>query len=192
MWQVAPSGLPVSGWVDGTASCRETRLLQHFETPRGDGCLRSMPRPLPQVRIGGVCQVCPQAALTYPCCYTHRVATLNHRLVSSDANMITFRWKDYCIKNGSRQKVMHLATPGFICRFLIHVLPDGFCRIQHYGFLGSGVRKTNLARIRTLLCAQPPDQTEVEDAEPDDAPLTLREPCPCCGDKSLCSHSLRL
>jgi hypothetical protein len=80
-----------------------------------------------------------------------------------------------------------------IRRFLIHVLPpsrackhalpamDGFHRIRHYGLLASGVRKTRLARIRAMLCVQPPDQADIQDTEPDVTPLTLREPCPCCG-----------
>ena len=123
----------------------------------------------------------PEAVLTYLSRYTHRVAILNQRLVSADANTVTFRWKDYRVKNGNRQKVMHLATSEFIRRFLIHVLPDGFHRIRHYGFLASSKRKANIAKIRALLCVQPPDQADVEDTEPNDTPLTLREPCPCCG-----------
>ncbi|MGR3839082.1 MAG: IS91 family transposase [Cognatishimia sp.] len=123
----------------------------------------------------------PEAVLSYLSRYTHRVAISNHRLVSADANTVVFRWKDYRIKHGDRQKVMRLATPEFIRRFLTHVLPDGFHRIRHYGLLASGVRKTNLAKIRALLCVQPPDQADVQDPEPDVTPLTLREPCPCCG-----------
>ena len=109
------------------------------------------------------------------------MAISNHRLVSADAQTVAFRWKDYRITNGDRQKIMRLATPEFIRRFLIHVLPDGFHRIRHYGLLASGVRKTRLAKIRALLCLQPPDQADGHDIEPDVTPLTLREPCPCCG-----------
>ena len=50
------------------------------------------------------------------------------------------RWKDYRIKRGDQMKVMRLATEEFIRRFLIHVLPDGFHRIRHYGLLASGAR----------------------------------------------------
>jgi hypothetical protein len=107
------------------------------------------------------------------------VAISNHRLVSADANTVAFRWKDYRIKNGDRQKVMRLATSEFIRRFLIHALPTGFHRIRHYGPLASAVRKTNLARIRDLLRQQPPEEKPPEPKEP--APLTLCEPCPCCG-----------
>jgi hypothetical protein len=123
----------------------------------------------------------PEAVLAYLSRYTHCVAISNHRLVSADADTVAFRWKDYRIKNGDRQKVMRLATPEFIRRFLIHVLPDGFHRIRHYGLLASGARKANLTRTRALLCVQPPDQADVQDTEVDVTPLTLREPCPCCG-----------
>ena len=109
------------------------------------------------------------------------VAISNHRIVIADADMVAFRWKDYCIKNGDRQKVLRLATPEFIRRFLIHVLPDGFHRIRHYGLLASGGCKKRLAKIRALLFVQPPEQTTAQESEPEVTPLTLREPCPCCG-----------
>jgi len=65
----------------------------------------------------------PEAVLAYLSRYTHRVAISNSRLISADADTVAFRWKDYRIKSGDRQKVMRLATPEFIRRFLIHVLP---------------------------------------------------------------------
>nr|WP_244148489.1 IS91 family transposase [Sulfitobacter litoralis] len=123
----------------------------------------------------------PEAVLAYLSRYTHRVAISNHRLVSADAQTVAFRWKDYRIKSGDRQKVMRLATPEFIRRFLIHVLPDGFHRIRHYGLLASGVRKGNIRKIRALLCVQRPEQIAASGPEAEIIPLTLREPCPCCG-----------
>jgi hypothetical protein len=134
----------------------------------------------------------PEAVLAYLSRYTHRVAISNARLVSADAQTVAFRWKDYRIKHGDPlpgsglsanhergQKVMRLTTDEFIRRFLIHVLPEGFHRIRHYGLLASSARKTNIAKIRAMLGAMPPQadpQTEVAIA-----PFTLREPCPCCG-----------
>ncbi|MFX0542972.1 IS91 family transposase [Roseovarius sp. S4756] len=123
----------------------------------------------------------PEAVLAYLSRYTHRVAISNARLVSADANTVAFRWKDYRIKHGDRQKVMRLATPEFIRRFLIHVLPDGFHRIRHYGLLASSTRKANLTKIRALLCIQCPEQATTPEPEAEATPLTLREPCPCCG-----------
>ncbi|PRD41047.1 IS91 family transposase, partial [Phyllobacterium phragmitis] len=121
----------------------------------------------------------PEAVLAYLSRYTHRVAISNNRLISADAEMVTFRWKDYRIKNRDRQKVMRLATGEFIRRFLIHVLPDGFHRIRHYGFLASAGRKAAIAKIRTVLTTE----TAKENDPPSAAivPLTLREPCPACG-----------
>jgi hypothetical protein len=87
--------------------------------------------------------------LAYLSRYTHRVAISNARLVSADAQTVAFRWKDYRIKSGGRQKVMRLATPEFIRRFLIHVLPDGFHRIRHY----DGPEVIGLSCISRLLSA---------------------------------------
>ena len=90
----------------------------------------------------------PEAVLAYLSRYTHRVAISNHRLISVDAETVAFRWKDYRIKHGNRQKVMRLDTHEFIRRFLSHVLPDGFHRIRHYGFLASAQHQANIGRIR--------------------------------------------
>ncbi|WP_264214076.1 IS91 family transposase [Leisingera thetidis] len=122
----------------------------------------------------------PEAVLAYLSRYTHRVAISNHRLVSADADTVAFRWKDYRIKRGDRMKVMRLATDEFIRRFLIHVLPDRFHRIRHYGFLAGSGRKEKVARVRAVLGTAgsgEPDQPEDDLKEP----LALREPCPDCG-----------
>ncbi len=121
----------------------------------------------------------PKAVLAYLSRYTHRVAISNSRLISADANTVAFRWKDYRIKNGDRQNVMHLSTSEFVRRFLIHVLPSGFHRIRHYGLLASANRKANIAKIRTILGTETTTQDDPSTAEI--IPLTLREPCPCCG-----------
>lgn len=102
--------------------------------------------------------------------------------MSADAKTVSFKWKDYRIKDGDRHKVMRLATGEFVRRFLIHVLPDGFHRIRHCGFIASGKRKANIARIRLLLGVKVEAgtdrfQTNTEQIQP----LTLREPCPHCG-----------
>ena len=121
----------------------------------------------------------PEAVLAYLSRYTHRVAISNRRLVSADADTVAFRWKDYRIKRGDRMKVMRLDTHEFIRRFLMHVLPDGFHRIRHYGLLASAGRKTNIAKIRTLLGTKEPGPEDASSAEI--LPLSLREPCPDCG-----------
>ena len=121
----------------------------------------------------------PEAVLAYLSRYTHRVAISNSRLISADANTVAFQWKDYRIKTGDKRSVMRVATPEFIRRFLIHVLPDRFHRIRHYGLLASSGRKAHIAKVRILLGAQAPRQDDPPVAEI--IPLTLREPCPDCG-----------
>jgi hypothetical protein len=98
----------------------------------------------------------PEAVLAYLSRYTHRVAIANSRLIRFDDQGVTFKWKDYRAKARDRQKLMTLATDEFIRRFLIHVLPQGFHRIRHYGLFANGGRSENLARARQLLQVPPP------------------------------------
>ena len=57
----------------------------------------------------------------------------NSRLVAFDGERVTFKWKNYRAKLDARYKRMTLHADEFIRRFLIHVLPNGFHRIRHYG-----------------------------------------------------------
>jgi len=131
----------------------------------------------------------PEAVLAYLSRYTHRVAISNARLISTDANTVAFRYKDYRKKSGNRQKIMRLETGEFIRRFLLHVLPEGFHRIRHYGLLASGKRKANIAKARELLGALAPSKEPVEEAV--ETPLTLREPCPHCGAQMFIIETFR-
>lgn len=94
--------------------------------------------------FGGARQV-----LKYLARYTHRVAISNHRLISLDAGMVTFSWKDYADAN--RKRAMTLDAVEFIRRFLLHVLPKGFMRIRYYGFLANRDRDHRLDAVRSLL-----------------------------------------
>jgi hypothetical protein len=131
----------------------------------------------------------PEAVLSYLSRYTHRVAISNARLISADANAVAFRYKDYRIKSGERQKIMRLETGEFIRRFLLHVLPGGFHRIRHYGLLASSQRKANIAKARELLGALAPSIDPELEAE--ETPLALREPCPHCGAQMFIIETFR-
>jgi len=120
----------------------------------------------------------PEAVLAYLSRYTHRVAISNHRLISSDEAGVTFRYKDYRRSGADRQRTMTLHADEFIRRFLVHVLPQGFHRIRHYGLLASAGRKANVARARELLAVP----MAAGPAAPD-APSDPRPPCPCCGGR---------
>ena len=123
----------------------------------------------------------PEQVLAYLSRYTHRVAISNRRLVACKDGRVTFTWKDYA--NGAAPKRMTLDAGEFIRRFLLHVLPDGFQRIRHYGFLANGHRRAKVALIRKLLGATPAGPPAVADVEP--APDDMAKPealvCPCCG-----------
>lgn len=116
----------------------------------------------------------PEQVLRYLSRYTHRVAISDHRLVEVTNDHVTFTWKDY--RDGSRIKHMTLAPFEFTRRFLLHVLPDGFQRIRHYGFLANGNRQAKLTRIRQLLPAAPQAQVMSAPRDPDTA--TLEPECP--------------
>ena len=128
----------------------------------------------------------PKEVLRYLARYTHRVAISNRRLIACDDKGVTFKWKDYRIEGRERYKLMTLATPEFIRRFLIHVLPSGFHRIRYYGLLASATRADNIARARELL-ALPKLQCQPADAGANDGnePPTLARPCPCCGGRMI-------
>jgi hypothetical protein len=75
-------------------------------------------------------------------------------LVSLAEGLVRFRWKDYA--DGDRVKVMALPAEEFLRRFLLHVVPDGFVRIRHFGLWANRGRAAKLARCRALLAAGPP------------------------------------
>jgi len=90
----------------------------------------------------------PEAVLRYLGRYTHRVAISNHRLVSFDGERVTFRWKDYA--HGNQQRLMTLHASEFLRRYVQHVLPRGFVRIRHYGYLANACRDAALMLGRKL------------------------------------------
>jgi hypothetical protein len=96
----------------------------------------------------------PAQVLRYLGRYTHRIAISNHRLLAFDGESVTFRWKDYA--HCGKQKKMTLLATEFLRRFFLHVLPKGFVRIRHFGFLANRHRATRLSLCRTLLSCEIP------------------------------------
>jgi len=91
----------------------------------------------------------PQQVLKYLARYTHRVAISNQRLVSLADGRVSFTWKDYAADGV--KKTMTLEAAEFTRRFLLHVLPKGFVRIRHYGFLANRRRRQKVELCRRLL-----------------------------------------
>ena len=107
----------------------------------------------------------PEAVLAYLSRYTHLVAIANSRLISFDGKGVTFKWKDYREKGRTRRKTMTLDVDEFIRRFLIHVLPRGFHRIRHYGWLANATRVEKLDQARKLLQVKPITSSDDEAVE---------------------------
>ena len=126
----------------------------------------------------------PKQVLAYLARYTHRVAIANSRLIDLDETHVSFRWKDYRESGRRKSKVMRLSVGEFMRRFLLHVLPNGFHRIRHYGLFANGHRADKLALCQTLLDA--PSAPMHRDNDDDNGPgVSDHEPppCPCCGGR---------
>ena len=125
----------------------------------------------------------PEQVLKYLARYTHRVAISNRRLVALENGEVTFHWKDYA--HGGGPKTMRLQATEFIRRFLLHVLPSGFVRIRHYGFLANCVCQEKLTLCRALLevatslrdVALAPSAAAKAEVE---LGAALTHVCPCC------------
>jgi hypothetical protein len=95
----------------------------------------------------------PSRTLDYLGRYTHRVAIANHRIAAIERDTVCIRCRD---RKRQRQRVVVLPIQDFIGRFLLHVLPKGFVRTRHFGFLANCAKAQALARCRELLAAPPP------------------------------------
>jgi len=132
----------------------------------------------------------PEQVLAYLSRYTHRVAISPRRLLALDNQnrTVTFAWKDYA--DGQKKKRMTLGLAEFLRRFCLHLLPERFVKIRHYGFLSNRLRQTKVARARALLI--PPKQTEPSFGSLDSRPSESAKPaapsarvCPYCGSNQL-------
>jgi len=122
----------------------------------------------------------PLHTLDYLGRYTHRVAIANHRIARIEGATVSIRCRD---RKRRRQRIVTLPIEDFIGRFLLHVLPKGFVRIRHFGFLANRSKAQALARCRCLLAAPPPAAKAAPmTAHERFAALTGVDPklCPCC------------
>jgi hypothetical protein len=95
-----------------------------------------------------------RAALKYLAANVFRVAIGDHRILSSDDEHVTFSYR----KSGSpRWRRMRLGATEFLRRFLQHVLPSGFQKVRHYGYLSpqSRTRFETVRWLATLHAGQP-------------------------------------
>jgi hypothetical protein len=127
----------------------------------------------------------PDFVLHYLGAYTHRVAISNHRLLSLTGDQVTFRWRDSA--HGNQQRLLTLPVEEFLRRFLLHVLPQGFVRIRHFGFLAHR-RRAQLLPLCFRLLAATTDAPRLEPLPSGDDEVSSATPtadsswtCPQCG-----------
>jgi hypothetical protein len=109
--------------------------------------------------------------------YTHRVAISNRRLIALHDGNVSFRWRDSA--HGNRKRIMTLSADEFLRRFLRHLLPPGFVRIRHFGFLANRQRSELLPLCFRLL-EDKRSTTELSVAPSAELPHSLWN-CPLCG-----------
>jgi hypothetical protein len=121
----------------------------------------------------------PEVMVKYLGRYTHRVAISNHRILDIEGGKVTFRYKKYK-DNKVFKRIMTLKATEFIRRFLLHILPRGFKRIRHYGFLAAGCRTEALGLAIKLLGALRETLQEAKDSCEDLMAELDRRTCPVC------------
>jgi hypothetical protein len=121
----------------------------------------------------------PRQVLAYLSRYTHRVGLSPRRLLALDpqSRTVTFSWKDYA--DGCKRKTMRLELGEFVRRFCLHLLPERFVKIRHFGFLGNRQRKLRVAQARALLNRAAPPATGAA------VPPESERVCPHCGSNRL-------
>ena len=116
------------------------------------------------------------SVLAYLARYSHRIAISDTRILGLEADQVAFRYKDY--RDHDTTKVMRLSGTEFVRRFLLHVLPKGFMRLRHYGFLANRSRAEKLKQIRAVLAQG--EESPATTAEPTPEVTVTGYPCPKC------------
>lgn len=125
----------------------------------------------------------PRQVLKYLARYTHRVAISNARINAIDGNDVLFRYRKSAATN--EHAFMRLAGIEFLRRLVQHVLPKGYTRIRHFGFLANCHKKKKLALCRELLAVQPPDESAAEHDDHHDDDRASHDVCPACGARAM-------
>ena len=111
----------------------------------------------------------PKSVVEYLGRYTHKIAISSHRIKNVDAQNVTFDYKDY--RQEGLKKQMTLTHQEFIRRFSLHILPKGFVKIRHYGFLSSTWKRQKLKLLQLKLKVKVLGNREKKPFLPK---------CPCC------------
>ena len=119
------------------------------------------------------CLTYSEQLVSYLARYTRKGVMSTSRLVSASEQAVSFTYRDYAEHN--HKKVMTLSCDEFLRRYLTHVLPKGFMRIRHYGFLANACRQRTLRLIHQQI--QPSQQTKTPKEKPS---IIAQWPCKLC------------
>jgi len=119
----------------------------------------------------------PEQVIEYLGRYTHKVAISNHRITSIENNAVSFRYKDYA--DAGKHKEMTLPATEFLRRFCMHILPKGFRKIRHYGFLSNRCSQAFKQQQLQMGIVIKPQSTEWKAIAKDKLHFNADE-CPCC------------
>ncbi len=131
----------------------------------------------------------PRKVLEYLARYTHRVALTNDRLLDLRNGIVRLRWRDYA--HGRKKKILRLSATELLGRFLLHILPRGFCRVRHYGLLGNRHKAVKLAACRRYFGASKLEGQSNEPADLNSTTVLLKrlgiDPgrCRACGGRRI-------
>ncbi len=120
----------------------------------------------------------PKAVIEYLGRYTHKVAISNYRIKSVTETAVVFDWKNY--KKGGERKPMSLPPLEFLRRFCLHLLPDRFMRIRHYGILSSRGISVYIPHIQRLMNIVSVKLTKPQLKAEALKRMKISDRCPCC------------
>ncbi len=126
----------------------------------------------------------PETVIRYLGRYTTRSAISLSRIQTVNETSVSFRWLDY---RDNTKKIMTLSGEEFLRRFLLHVLPKGFMRIRHYGYLANRVRIKQIKKIRDWINKKQTTKVVITKTTQSSSPVILTsahteeaEHCPTC------------
>lgn len=139
------------GFVSRLRRAVECGRLEQLDPVRVDAVLDELMR-VEWVVYSKPCLGHTETVVDYLGRYTHRIGLSDHRLRALDASQVQLDYKDY--RDGSAHKTMTLTAEELLRRFLLHVLPRGFMRVRHFGFLANRCRAARLGAIRQAIEAE--------------------------------------
>lgn len=80
--------------------------------------------------------------------YVFRVAITNNNIIDLKDDKVTFQYKKRDTSNYVQETI---GVMKFIAMFLLHILPSGYLKIRHFGFMANTQQADSIAKIRQLI-----------------------------------------